>query len=144
MTDERVIDFSELDGFQFPCRARRIAEWRERKEEKAFEKKCRSLKVRRWRHRLTGEALRRYRARTKKEAARQKEKRHAAAREDVIACSICGAEWVRIPNINGRKSAYCGDPCRAEAKSRREKARYYDVKVAKRSKIPMPAKGSTQ
>lgn len=54
------MDYSELDGFQLPCRRRALAEWRQRQEDAEFERLCESLKARN-RERKFG-AARRYRA----------------------------------------------------------------------------------
>lgn len=102
-------DEGRVDGFQFGGRARAIALWKEKKEEKAFKKLCYQLYQRRY-QRLYYQNNAQVREASKR--------RLTARRRDrvvVRTCRKCGVEWCNVPGFQkgGRPpSIYCSKRCR--------------------------------
>jgi hypothetical protein len=134
-----TMDFAELDGFQFPSRARALDEWRERKWHAAFRALCHRLRVAKRYREIVEERGERYekmreqkrksaRSHRASETARVKawrlEKRKLEA--PVIRCRGpgCVSEWSPVPT---RGSApfmrYCSHTCRKAARAKRERER---------------------
>jgi hypothetical protein len=134
----------KIEGFQFGGRDRAIAEWRERKEEKEFNKLCRRLKLNKqardrfrdnpiWR-----EHRRKYMASYMRErwhsevAFREKHKALARAwkqkRQPVRTCLECGVQWVnQVGHNNGHKP-------RIKFCSAKHRRRFYNRNLAEHRK----------
>ena len=129
MSVERLA-FEELDGFQFPSRARRIADWRQRKDDGEFRNLCRRLaaskNARQYYARIKAEGgdkyaaylatcLRSYRRRRVALCARRRGQRLDlfVAEARVIRCKGCGSTYCRAPGARkGADPLFCDHKCR--------------------------------
>lgn len=119
-----LVDWGELEGFQFPSRQRGIDEWRQRKDDEEFERLCNRLRVRKWKDdnpdRRRDYVKRHYRANKARLKARASAwyqanrnavlaRRHAEVVEarQGRSCDECGA------SLDNRRSdaRYCSKPC---------------------------------
>lgn len=124
----------KVDGFQFGGRARAIAEWRDRKEDKEFRRLCRRIY-------MNGYMRRRWIAKPEYRAwaiARNRAWK-LAHKTPVRICLECGKQWKNLPGLclGGRPpTKYCSKKCRVRFKNKELAAKRKGTDYWKKYKRP--------